>query len=343
MNFLRDGIGDLLLKKLAQAIEVNIAVAFFNPSDSIMSALLALPQLSLIISEEFTVNDPYKIEQLSTARLRSIPTDHEHGKLHAKVIIARLKDGSDWILLGSANLTYQGMFSNQEACIEMRSSNSEDRSAIRSIQQWFHDLFAGAQIPNLAVGKSIFDQRSRYRLAPRPLAQSTEYWALKTTSGGPSGEEHWPKLLAGGVIAIGWEELSVDPSQVSDAQLRTALSRDFDYSKRQIDASAATIRNFINLREGTIIVLCQGYASKQDKPVHIYGFARVTRSFRADHRNGSEWRFKHDAVIQEVSSLLPRNAIASAFKKDSLRQTLHKLTEAGVTQLVKDLGVSIKV
>src|SRR5438270_437874 len=83
----------LVLKKLAEAIEVHMAVAFFNPSDRLMSALLALPHLSLIISEEFTVNDPYKIEQLTTAKLRSIPTDHDHGKLHAKVIIARLKDG----------------------------------------------------------------------------------------------------------------------------------------------------------------------------------------------------------------------------------------------------------
>jgi hypothetical protein len=343
MNFLTDGIGDIVLEKLAQAREVRMAVAYFSPNDPLMIALLAVPGLRLIISEEYTLNDPYKLEQLAKAKLRSIPTDHEKGKLHAKVIIAKLRDGSSWVLLGSANLTRQGMFVNQEACIELHSFNAEDQSALGSIQQWFHLLFKRGRILDLKLAKSIFDNRSRYRLEPRPATESTDYWALKTTAGGPSHEDHWQKMLAEGIIAIGWEELSINPSQVSDAQLRTALRAGYAYSSRQAHSAASTIRDFVGLKEGTILVLCQGYAPNQDKPVHIYGFARVTGPFRASRRKGTEWRFTHTAIIQEVNAQLPKKTIEATLKKGSLRQTLHGLTEASVTRLAKELGVPIEV
>lgn len=343
MNFINEGIGELVIKKLSEAVAVEMAVAFINPSDILLSTLRGVPSLKLVVSEEFAVNDPYKLEQLAAADLRSVPTDHESGKLHAKVITVRLKDGSSWVLLGSANFTHPGMFSNQEVCVELDSSRPEDRSAILSAQAWFRGLFADARIPNLAAAKKIFDERSRYRLTPRPQPEAVEYWALKTTSGGPSEEEHWPMMLSEGVVAIGWEELSVDSDRVSDQRLHAALKRDFGYKKRQVEFSAGTIRTFERLKEGTIILLCCGYTANQKKPVHIYGFGRVTGPFRCEPSNGSEWRFKHDAVIQEVNSSIPRDIIAALLGKDSLRQTMHKLRETGVRAVADHLGVRIDV
>ena len=78
-----------------------------------------------MISEEFTINDPQKLEQLSTAVKRSVPPDSKDGKLHAKVLLADMPDGSSWALIGSANLTEQGLFFNQEACIALSSSEPE--------------------------------------------------------------------------------------------------------------------------------------------------------------------------------------------------------------------------
>ena len=94
MNFLSSGVGRILSAKLAEATYVRIASAFFSPSSAMLSELQRIPKLALVISEEFKVNDPYKLSQLDGSSLRSVPTDDASGKLHAKVFIARLKDGS---------------------------------------------------------------------------------------------------------------------------------------------------------------------------------------------------------------------------------------------------------
>jgi hypothetical protein len=346
VKFLESNAGKLVLEKLAKAAEVQIAVAFFSPSDEMCAVLLRVPILTIVISEEFVINDPYKLERLTHATLKSIPTDHGNGRLHAKVVIARLPDGSYWVLLGSANFTYQGMFSNQEACVVMESSGSDDTVPIQDIRRWFDALVKTADVPDLAMAKLIFDQRSRYRLEPRKRkvdAAPVAYWALKTTSGGSSAEDHWPRLLSEGVIAIGWEELPMNPAEVNDEELLNGLQVEFNYTKRQADYSAKTIRKFIDLREGTIILLCRGYTSNQRKDVHIYGFARVSGPFRADPFDGSKWRFKHDAVIQEIGMALPKEIIASALDKEALRQTMHQIDEEVINRLSRALGVLVEV
>jgi hypothetical protein len=68
MNFHSKSIGDSLLDKLGHATKVQIASAFFCPDDPLLNALKAVPHLELIVSEEFTINDPYKLELLKKAR-----------------------------------------------------------------------------------------------------------------------------------------------------------------------------------------------------------------------------------------------------------------------------------
>jgi len=279
--------------------------------------------------------------------VRSVPTDDVAGKLHAKVFIAKLKDGSRWVLLGSANLTQQGLFANQEACVEMHSINQEDVAPIKRIVAWLDELFEHARPTDLKAAKEIFDQRSRYRLEQRPskeLAASTEYWAIKTTSGGAGAEEHWPRLLGESVVAIGWEELDIDPSQVDEAHLRRSLARFLDPDKPgSVDFGVRTIRNFIIMPVGSIVVLCRGFVPNQTKPVHIYAFARVTGPFRADPHDGTHWRFKRDAVIQEIGAALPAATFAQAVAKDSFRQTMHRVSAEVVQRLADELGVPVEV
>ena len=347
MNFQTKNIGANFLDKIAQASKVQIASAFFCPSDPLLNALKAAPRVELIISEEFTINDPYKLEQLKRANVRSIPPDHTDGKLHAKVFIVTLRDGHRWGLLGSANFTHQGMFTNQEACIDLHSSSIEEERVLDEIQLWFRGRFEKARRPDMAVAKAIFNQRSRYRLEPRPLALAAtlpEYWALKTTSGGADSEEHWPYFLAEGIVAIGWEQLEVDPSQVDDSRLRAALKKILDRKKpRSVDFGVRTIRDFINLPNGSIIVICRGLVPNQMKPVHIYGFARVDGPFRADCRNGTQWRFKRDAVIQPVGTSVPATTFAKAVQRESLRQTMHRISADTVRHLADALDLPVKV
>ncbi len=344
MNFLSSGIGRILSEKLASAAQVKIASAFFSPADAMLSVLQGLPRLDLVISEEFTINDPYKLSLLKNANLRSVPTDDDKGKLHAKVFIVGLKDGTHWVLMGSANLTQQGLFANQEACVAMDSTNAP---AVRRIIAWFDGLFAASHQPNLTAAKEIFDQRSRYRLEPRPtddIDALVEYWAIKTTSGGAGGEEHWPRLRKEGVVAIGWEELDVDPSKVDDERLRHSLAQILDPEKpRSVDFGVRTIRNFIDMPIGSIVVLCRGFVPQQSKPVHIYAFARVTGLFFADPQNGTRWRFKRKAVIQRIGAALPASTFSQAVDKESFRQTMHRISPEAVERLADALNVPIEV
>jgi HKD family nuclease len=348
VRFLSDGIGELVLEKLGKAIEAHLAVAFFNPSDRMLYVLARIKKLKLIVSEEFSINNPYKLEKLKAAALRSVPPDDANGKLHAKVLIVKLPDGSYWTLLGSANLTHQGMFSNQEACVVMESDNPADEISAREISGWFDSLFQSAKFPNLDQAKLIFDTRSQYQLVRRTsleMATDAGYWALKTTSGS-SGKSHWPMFLAESVVAIGWSELPVDPSKVSDLQLQAALRKKYDYSDRQATIHANQIGKFVGLKKGDMVLVCRGYAPVQEKDVHIHGIARVMGAFRAEAWKKGEWRFKHGAVIQEIDLDLPREVVASALRKQSLRQTIHALEKADFDRLVKKLkefGVHIEV
>ncbi len=218
MQVLTSNIGQIVLRELKKAAEVHLAVALFSPNPSVLAALCAAPRLTLIISEEFTINDPSNLEKLQkNAIIRSVPSDSANGKLHAKVLIVKRRDGTTWALTGSANMTWHGLFSNQEACIA-----TEDVHAVATLREWFNELLAGARQPDINAAKKIFASRALYRLERRPkrkTATQVRYWALKTTSGA-YGDSHWEQFLAEDVVAIGWGNIDVDPSKVSALELR---------------------------------------------------------------------------------------------------------------------------
>lgn len=336
-------IGRMVLKELKNAIEVQLAMAYFSPDEKILAALSNVPKLTLVISEEFTINDPYKLEKLPvTANVRLIPPSCREGKLHAKVVIIKRRDGSQWVLVGSANMTWQGFFSNQEACVALESNRKEDVKAIETILDWFNTLFSTSRPVNLEDAKKVFDTRLLYRLERRvtiPQTEESNYWALKTTSGS-TGKDHWQDFLAESVIAIGWAKIKVDPSNVSDTQLRKAIAS--AYPKRGQRATDK-IKKFVNLKVGDIALICRGYAPNANAPVHIYGFARIIGSFRDDRRSHWDWRFKHDVVFQVVDLYLSKREVAKALGKDSLMETIHKLDRARFEELVEILGVRLEV
>ena len=347
MKFVHEGIGELVLKELGKATECRLAVAFFNPDEKMLNALSRLgSKLSLVISEEFTISNPYKIEQLKKAKVRSVPPDDANGKLHAKVLIMKRVDASCWVLLGSANLTHPGMFSNQEACVVMESGRTGEEQPVAEIRDWFDALFDRAKVPDLKQAKLIFDARSHYVLIPRPkspVAKEAGYWALKTTSGA-TGKQHWPSFVADSAVAVGWSDIPIDPSQVSDEKLRGAIRK--TYPDDDVPGAAAKIRKFVEMKEGDIVLVCRGYSPQQTTDVHIHGLARVTGPFRVDHRPKWDWKFKHDAVIQVVNMDLPKKTVAVALGKDSLMQTIHQLDAAGFDRLaveLKERGVQVEV
>ena len=350
MEIITSGIGDLVIQELREAIGVKLAVAFFCPDDRTFAALSAVPALSLVISEEFTVTDPSILKKLpTTASIRSVPTDAEEGKLHAKVLIVERSDHSMWVLLGSANTTHYGFFRNREACVAIDTRNSDDQRAVETLIEWFTSLLRTTRAPDLTLAQRIYDSRSLYRLELRTEASKPspgDFWILKTRSGSDM-MEHWDEFLAENVLAIGWEDIKVDPSNVSDDELRKSLFATYeDYAPRQADAAVANIRAFVSLKENDIVIVCRGYPSNQQRPVHVYALARVTGPFRADPYNGRKWRFKHKAAIQPVGIDLPKEEVASALKKDSLMQTIHESDRESFERFAKLLqreGVQVNI
>jgi hypothetical protein len=321
------------------------------------SSLLAPPRspnltrpksLTLVISEEFTVNNPRNLEQLTSAVVRSVPTDSKDGKLHAKVFIAEMPDGSDWVLVGSANLTDQGLFFNQEACVAL-TSNEADSAVIADIKLWFDRLLKRSRPIDVAEAKAIWKARGRQKLTT--VAKSGQaapaYFVLKSTEGsGPDAPRHWPMFESERVIAIGWEAVAVDPSTVNDYELRAAVDAAYpNFKPRSKDFAVRTIRDFVNIPVGSIVMVCHGYASNasDDNLVHIYAFARVDGAFTPTLFVAGEWRFRRPAILQIVDATLTVGVMRKLLGAGSLMQTLHKLSQHGVEAVADELGIHIDV
>jgi hypothetical protein len=59
--------------------------------------------------------------------------------------------------------------------------------------------------------------------------------------------------------------------------------------------------------------------------------------------NGTQWRFKRDAVIQPIGTSLPAATFAKAVQKESFRQTMHRISAETVYRLAGELGVPVEV
>jgi hypothetical protein len=79
MRFETSGVGAAVIKILSNATKVRVASAFFCRGDKTLDMLNAVPDLTLIISEEFTINDPAKLERLTNADKRSVQPDSKDG------------------------------------------------------------------------------------------------------------------------------------------------------------------------------------------------------------------------------------------------------------------------
>jgi HKD family nuclease len=350
MQFLigRD-IGHSVTGALRTAERVRVASAFFSPGSSTLSELRATKSLTLIISEEFTVNNPKNLEQLTSAVVRSIPTDSKDGKLHAKVFIFEMPDGSDWVMVGSSNLTDQGLFFNQEACVALTSKEASDVAAITDIKLWFVALLKKSRSIDIAEAKAIWKARGRQKLTTVTKSEQAApaYFVLKSTEGsGPDAPRHWPMFESERVIAIGWEAVAVDPSIVNDEELWDAVDAAYpDFKPGSKDFAVRTIRDFVNIPIGSIVMVSHGYASNasDDNLVHIYAFARVDGAITPTPLVAGEWRFRRSATLQIVDATLTVGVMRKLLGAGSLMQTLHSLSQNAIEAVADELGIHIDV
>src|SRR6185312_6379981 len=143
MEFLSDNIGDKLLESLRKSTEVFAAVAYFSPDQEILETLKSIPKLRLTISDDFIINNPYHLLELALKKHEiKVFNSGNIAKLHSKVFIGKLQNGKWWGMIGSANLTYGGLFSNKEACIWLNESYSD---TIKRIKSWMDNLHEHAE------------------------------------------------------------------------------------------------------------------------------------------------------------------------------------------------------
>src|SRR5882724_778322 len=348
MRFATQNLREVLQAELGLAGKVKIAVAFFNPEDAVLAALRTVPDLKLIVSENFEINNPYKLERLAqSATIGMVPADTTAGKLHAKVFLVRRRNGSLWGLVGSANLTRPGLSSNQEACVILESSETADLILLNEIEAWFNRLEDSCVQIDFALAKEVFNTRARYGLditqdARAETKNETRYWALKTTEGA-TGQSHWQDFLAENVIAIGWPLARVNPAFVEKRELEEAIKK--AYPGEDYKRAATKILWFVRLLIGDVVLICRGYNSQQTGDVHIYGIARITEQYR--YEPNSWWIHKHKAILQIIDDRLPVHLVREALTKKSLMQTLHLLSpeefEAFARVLQLTLGITINI
>ena len=330
MQFLSEGLDNVLLGMLSAASDVRIAVAYFAPDRAFRTALAATHSSRIVISGEWTLNDVESFEELAP-RVRFIP--HGHGKLHAKAYYVTIGDERQ-LLLGSANLTRPGLTSNRELCVLLTSREKGDMPLITEYEAWFDDLHADARpldASGIQEAKEIF--ASRPWLSARRTRRSPEhFWVLKAWD---DGEErlHWVDFQRESVIGIGWSGLGANPYDMDYETLRQTISQ----ASPDTDAAHAArmLEAFASIGDGDLVLLMRGYAGNQRSPVQVHGFARAGKE-RIYDIDSSWWRCKRAATIDPVDTAVDVG-IFQTFK-GSMTHTIHgPFTEAEFRPLLNAL------
>ena len=277
MRFARVRLGEQLIRELKSARAASIAVAYFNPSQEMLTVLAAVPRLKLVVSDDFQFNNPYKLELLARhGTVRFVPSEMDAGKLHAKVFVVHRKNGTRWVMVGSANLTGAGLLDNQEACILLDSGVADESTLVREIEDWVAQVVGDSHEIDFDVAKQIFDTRAKYRkqriaatlTVKADPGDSRQYWVLKTTAGS-HGISHWQNFQAEDVVAIGWPDLDVNPSAVSSDELTKALRRSYRSRYRNkprgANRAASKIRSFVDMRKDDLVLICRGYPANSKR------------------------------------------------------------------------------
>lgn len=148
------------------------------------------------------------------------------------------------------------------------------------------------------------------------------------------------------MIAIGWEAVAVDPTIVSDEELWDAVDAAYpNFKPGSKNFAVRTIRDFVNVPVGSIVMVSHGYASNANgnNLVHIYAFARVDGAMKPTSLVAGEWRFRRPATLQIVDATLTVGIMRKLLGTGSLMRTLHSLSQNAVEAIADELGIHIDV
>ena len=343
MNLQGDKIGHWVRTATEKADKFIIVSPFFSVNTEIRNWLKGIPDLQILIGDEFSINNPNTLKELSefnSTDIRCIYRDQFKKRLHAKIFYATDASGRCQALVGSANFTVNGLMKNKEQAVSFDSKNEMDKPLLDRILQWIVELQKSALCVDWERAEAEY-QRS-FELNRRvsyfdAIPEARNYWILKTTAGS-QGKCFWDRFVQEGKIAIGWEGIIADmnkkgfkPNQYSldslESSTRDCYEAENVGNRRSEKHAAKTILQFSKeFSKNDRVIICKGYKSKQYKDVRLHGLAIVNKR-ACDDSSSNWWRLKCSANIERMDIDIPKEVFSNTLKKDSLLKTIHKISK----------------
>ncbi len=350
MKLQGDGVFGWVETVASRAEKFIIVSPFFAMDGEIKTLLAAIPDLRVLIGDEFSTNNPVPLRELSeldSTDVRCIYRRALKKRLHAKVFFAEEKSGRCLALVGSANFTVSGLTSNEEQAVSLDSDCETDQPILEQIEHWIDELDK--------CGREIDWEQARkeYEEAPSPSFSSDDfdaylqdqarnYWVLKTTEGS-EGPSRWPEFVREGVVSIGWndiveimaDEYAMGPNKYAVEDLNAAASA-LEYGGSAGHAARMLHCFSREFSLGDRVILCRGYTANQRADVHLYGLAVVDGEV-VDDQSRDWWRLKRRAVFRRKDIEIPKDVFADALGKGSLLHTIHRISGDGYEEFCRQI------
>lgn len=330
MEIIFEDLESKVHQRLKTASSVTIAVAYFRPDQETIKILRKVPELKIIVSKEFDKSDPYKLEEITLNQenhnAKCIPVFPN--RLHAKVIYGKDQDGNSFVFMGSANLTSDGLSQNREATTMFDSDVKNDKGILQDIASWLKDLYHESFNIDYVEAKKIFDSTPHHSIGGKsPTVMPYRNWVIKTRDGRErKANDYWNKFRAEEVIALGWGGgLKIDPRSITREELRTIIQKD-GHHPTKAGRISKEIMQFAGQDNGIqvndIVWIIGSFAANQNKPVFIYGVAKVEEELKC-HWESKWWNYKREAKIFPIERALKIEQARKCFAKDAMTETLY--------------------
>lgn len=336
-----------------QSIQFIIVSPFFSIDGQLKSLLTGIPNLQVIVGDEFSTNNPRPLRELSETASNDIKCIYKNQfdkRLHAKVFYSVEGTGRRRALVGSANFTVSGLTKNEERAVSFDSDSEIDLPILDQIKSWIDRL-------QLAATDIDWSQAIRqFEHSPNPTHQNEDfhsylkdiaqnYWVLKTTEG-KDGRSRWKEFVEERVVSIGWTDLvriigadqRIEPSKYTLPLLRAAAvqwERGQVRERRQNHAVKMLDWFCRSFSRGDRIIVCRGFAANQKSGVLLYGLAIVDGDTIEDLQS-DWWLLKRKAVLLKKEIEIPRRIYAETLGKGSLLQTIHRISEEKYEAFVRE-------
>ncbi len=328
MNFIYDGIGDWFSDACAKSNKVFIATAFINMNTKMENDLKSIDNVDIVISDNWIINNPYSIENLiknKNINVTQVSFD-DRGKFHPKVYLFYLKNNKYSLMIGSANFTYSGMHSNDEAMIAIDEVD-DSNIILNQVFVWMNYIKEKSKHINLLEVKHIYD--NRIKPIEINIDKEVNYWVIK-----PGYEDYncWDYFKKENVISIGWDLIDLQnvkyKNDFFDTIVYNQIIKEYpDKSDKSRQHVLSMFKMFyLEMKPDDLVIISGGYASNNTKPIPIYGFAKIKSTAKYD-KTTSWWPSKIKVSLDILEETIEMKDYMNLILNESMRQTIHRIND----------------